>query len=53
MKFWGSSTETVASQNLARIYQQEPITDNSITEAKSWIVNSEGKIELLAHSCSS
>ncbi len=53
LKFWGSSTETVASQNLARIYQQEPITDNSITEAKSWIVNSEGKIELLAHSCSS
>lgn len=51
LKFWRSPTVSVASQNLNLIYQQEPTASNPITEAKSWIVNSEGTVELLAESC--
>ena len=41
------STETVASQNLARIDRRKSHSANSIVEATGWIFNSKGKVELL------
>ena len=46
-----SSTQTVASQNLEQIERFKPVISNSPIEARSWVINSAGKIELLANSC--
>lgn len=48
-----SSTQTVASQNLEQIERFKPTTNNSNSpvEAKSWMINSAGKVELLANFC--
>ena len=50
IEFWRLPTKTVASQNLSQIHRSEFITKFSV-EAKTSIVNSEGKVELLANSC--
>ena len=43
--------EAVASQKLPQIFPHQAHFNNVVVEAKSWIVNSQGKIELLANSC--
>ena len=49
-KFWRLPTK-IALQDPKQIYRSESIAKDSLVEAKSWIVNSKGKVELLANSC--
>ena len=51
IEFWRLPTEKIALQNLKQISHSESIAKNLPVEAKKWIVNSKGKVELLANSC--